>query len=156
MNEILRPASVRDSNFHTAEYELLYEEVGQNFRLAFNMAVYALIANGFIIAWIAQSGKDVFSPLVVQIASLVPLLLTIFAFALYRFLIWRSSIIYQYLFSIEKTVAENGLGWEHFYRNLRSSRGTGPGSRRIFYSLFLAQLALGGTFAFVVFQKFHY
>jgi len=154
MNEVVRVPHARDANFHTAEYELLYAEVGENFRLAFQIAVYALIANGFIIAWVAQSAKEVFSPLIVQIAALIPILLTIFAFSLYRFLLWRSAIIYEYLFSIEKNVAENGLGWEHFYRQLCVQGRTQPASRLIFYALFLIQLALGGAFAFVVFQKY--
>jgi hypothetical protein len=156
MDQRVEPASQseRDANFHTAEYELLYAEIGENFRLAFNIAVYALIANGFIIAWVAQSAAQVFSPMIVVIAALIPVLLTAFAFALYRFLLWRSSIIYQYLHTIEVQVANNGLGWEHFYRQLSAKGETGPASRLIFYGLFLIQFALGCAFAFVVFRKF--
>ncbi|MBI4723905.1 MAG: hypothetical protein HY765_02565 [Rhodomicrobium sp.] len=154
MNEMMRIARERDADFHTNEWGLLYAEIGENFRLAFQIAVYALIANGFIMAWVAQSGKDVFSPLVIQIAALIPILLTIFAFALYRFLLWRSSIIYEYLFSIENSVAADGLGWENFYRKLCSQGRTRTGSRGIFYALFLIQAALGGAFAFIVFRKY--
>ncbi len=145
---------VRDADFHTAEYRLLYSEIGENFRLAFQIAVYALIANGFIIAWIAQTAKEEFSHTVLQIAAVIPILLTIFAFALYRFLLWRSAIIYDYLFSIENNVAADGLGWESFYRKLCVQGRTRTGSRSIFYALFLIQLVLGGTFAFVVIKKY--
>jgi len=113
-----------------------------------------MIANGFIIAWVAQYGKEVFSPLVIQIAAVIPILLTIFAFSLYRFLLWRSAIIYEYLFSIENSVAADGLGWENFYRKLCAKGRTRAGSRGIFYALFFIQLALGGAFAFVVFKKY--
>ena len=155
MNEAARISRERDADFHTAEYELLYSEVGENFRLAFQLTVYALIANGFIIAWVAQSGKDVFSPLIIQIAAAIPILLTAFAFSLYRFLLWRSSIIYDYLFTIESSVAADGLGWENFYRKLRTKGRTRRGSRLIFYTLFLIQLGLAGAFAFLVFKKYH-
>jgi hypothetical protein len=148
------PQRMRDADFHTAEYGLLYSEIGENFRLAFQVAVYALIANGFIIAWIAQTAKDAFSPTVMQIASVMPILLTIFAFALYRFLLWRSAIIYEYLFTIENSVAADGLGWENFYRKLCTEGRARSGSRSIFYALFVIQLLLGGTFAFVVIKKF--
>jgi hypothetical protein len=155
MNEMICVSRERDADFHTAEYGLLYAEIGENFRLAFQVAVYALIANGFIIAWVAQSSKEVFSPLVIQIAAVIPILLTIFAFSLYRFLLWRSAIIYEYLFSIENSVATDGLGWENFYRKLCAQGRTRSGSRSIFYGLFLVQLALGGAFAFVVFKKYN-
>lgn len=155
MNEIVRISPERDADFHTAEYQLLYSEVGENFRLAFQVAVYALIANGFIIAWVAQSSKDVFSPLVVQIAAVIPILLTIFAFSLYRFLLWRSAIIYEYLYTIENNVAADGLGWENFYRKLCAQGRTRAGSRSIFYMLFFIELAIGGAFAFIVFKKYN-
>jgi hypothetical protein len=145
---------VRDANFHTAEYELLYAEICENFRLAFTVAVYALIANGFIIAWVAQSAKDMVSPMIVLIAALIPILLMAFAFALYRFLLWRSSVIYQYLFTIEAQLANNGLGWEHFYRQISVKGQAAPASRLIFYGLFFIQFALGCAFAFVIFRKF--
>ncbi len=155
MNEMISVSRERDADFHTAEYGLLYAEVGENFRLAFQVAVYVLIANGFIMAWVAQYSKDVFSPIVVQIAAVIPILLTIFAFSLYRFLLWRSAIIYEYLSTIEKSVAADGLGWENFYRKLCSEGRTRSGSRSIFYALFLVQLALGGAFAFVVYKKYN-
>src|ERR1700730_2505137 len=155
MNEMMLVRRGRDADFHTAEYRLLYSEVGENFRLAFQVAVYALIANGFIIAWVAQSSKDVFSPLVIQIAAVIPILLTIFAFSLYRFLLWRSAIIYEYLFSIENSVATDGLGWENFYRRLCAEGRTRAGSRAIFYALFLIELAIGGAFAFIVYKKYN-
>jgi hypothetical protein len=154
MTEVLSIPHARDADFHTAEYGLLYSEIGENFRLAFQVAVYALIANGFIIAWIAQTAKDEFSPTVMQIASVIPILLTIFAFALYRFLLWRSAIIYEYLFTIENSVAADGLGWENFYRKLCAEGRARQGSRSIFYALFVIQLLLGGTFAFVVIRKY--
>ena len=155
MTEAIRVTRERDADFHTGEYGLLYAEVGENFRLAFQVAVYALIANGFIIAWVAQSAKEVFSPLVVQIAAVIPILLTIFAFSLYRFLLWRSAVIYDYLYTIEKAVSTDGLGWETFYRNLCREGRTRQGSRTIFYLLFLIQLALGGAFAFIVYKKYN-
>ncbi len=154
MNELINIARERDADFHTNEWGLLYSEIGENFRLAFQIAVYALIANGFIMAWVAQSGKDVFSPLVLQIAAAIPILLTFFAFAFYRFLLWRSSIIYEYLFTIENNVAADGLGWENFYRKL-SKQGRTKGAGAIFTALFLIQAALGGAFAFIVFRKYN-
>jgi hypothetical protein len=149
-----RDKSERDTSFHIAEYQLLYTEIGQNSRLAFNVAVYAMMANGGIIAWVAQSAKDVFSPALVLIASLIPMLLTAFAFALYRFLLWRSSTIYDYLYTIEVHTANGGLGWEHYYRQISAQGKTGPASRLIFYALFFIQFAMGCAFAFVVFSKF--
>lgn len=89
MSEMIEIRRERDADFHTAEWGQLYSEIGENFRLAFQLAVYALIANGFIMAWVAQSNKEVFSPVVVQIAAAIPILLTIFAFVFYRFLLWR-------------------------------------------------------------------
>jgi hypothetical protein len=154
MSEFVRISRERDADFHTNEWGLLYAEIGENFRLAFQVAVYALIANGFIMAWVAQSGKDVFSPLILQIAAIAPILLTIFAFALYRFLLLRSAVIYEYLYAIENSVAAGGLGWENFYRKLSKQGRTQMGSRGIFYTLFMIQLALGGTFAFIVFKKY--
>ena len=104
-------------------------------------------------AWVAQSSKDVFSPMVLQIAAAIPILLTIFAFTFYRFLLWRSSIIYEYLFTIENSVAVDGLGWENFYRKL-CKQGRARGTGRIFQALFLIQFAMGAAFAFMVFKKY--
>jgi hypothetical protein len=153
MAETIHIARERDADFHTAEWGQLYSEIGENFRLAFQLAVYALIANGFIMAWVAQSSKDVFSHIVLQIAAAIPILLTMFAFAFYRFLLWRSSIIYEYLFTIENSVAADGLGWENFYRNL-CNKGRARGVGRIFHALFFVQFAMGAAFAFMVYKKF--
>jgi hypothetical protein len=147
-------ARERDADFHTAEWGKLYAEIGENFRLAFQLAVYALIANGFIMAWVAQSSKEVFSPIVVQIAALIPILLTAFAYSFYRFLLWRSSIIYEYLFTIENRVALDGLGWENFYRKL-CANGRAKGTGRIFQALFLIQFAAGIAFAVMVVKKYN-
>jgi hypothetical protein len=76
-----------------------------------------------------------------------------FAFAFYRFLLWRSSIIYEYLFTIENSVAADGLGWENFYRSL-SKQGRARGVGRIFHALFFVQFAMGAAFAFMVYKKF--
>ncbi len=153
MTETIKIARERDADFHTAEWGQLYSEIGHNFRLSFQLSVYALIANGFIMAWVAQSNKEVFSPIVVQIASAIPILLTAFAYAFYRFLLWRSSIIYEYLFTIENSVAADGLGWENFYRKLtRQGRARGAGT--IFQALFLVQFAAGLAFAFMVYKKY--
>ncbi len=154
MAETIHIARERDADFHTAEWQQLYSEIGENFRLAFQLAVYALIANGFIMAWVSQSSKDVFSPIVVQIAATIPILLTIFAFVFYRFLLWRSAIIYEYLFTIENSVAADGLGWENFYRKL-CKKGRAKGVRWIFHTLFLIQLAAALAFAFVVVRKYN-
>jgi hypothetical protein len=149
-----RIARERDADFHTAEWGELYSEIGHNFRLSFQLSVYALIANGFIMAWVAQTNKDVFSPIVLMIAAVIPILLTAFAFAFYRFLLWRSSIIYQYLFTIENSVAADGLGWENFYRKLcKQGRAKGTGS--IFQALFSIQFAAGLAFAFMVVKKYY-
>jgi hypothetical protein len=149
--EIMRE---RDANFHTSEWELLASEIGHNFRLVFQLSVYALIANGFIMAWVAQGGKEVFSPIVMQIASGIPVLITMFAYAFYRFLLWRSSVIYQYLFEIENKVAADNLGWENFYRKL-SKQGRTKGVGWIFKALFLVQFATGVAFAIMVFKKYN-
>jgi hypothetical protein len=109
----------RGTEFHTAEWELLASEVGQNFRLVFQLSVYALIANGFIMAWVAQGGKEVFSPIVMQLAATIPVLITMFAYAFYRFLLWRSAVIYQYLYAIENKVSIDGLGWRISIENSR-------------------------------------
>jgi len=153
MIETMPSTRQRDADFHTAEWGQLYSEIGQNFRLSFQLTVYALIANGFIMAWVAQSSKDVFSPIVLQIAAAIPILLTIFAFTFYRFLLWRSSIIYEYLFTIEDSVAADGLGWENFYRKL-SKNGRAKGAGRIFKALFLIQFAAGVAFAVMVVMKY--
>ncbi len=153
MAETIQIARERDADFHTSEWSLLYAEIGENFRLAFQLAVYALIANGFIMAWVAQSSKDVSSPIVAKIAAIIPVLLTAFAFAFYRFLLWRSSIIYEYLATIENSVAADGLGWENFYRKL-SKKGRTKGVGAIFYTLFAIQFALGAAFAVMVFRKY--
>ena len=153
MIETIPSTRERDADFHTAEWGQLYSEIGQNFRLSFQLTVYALIANGFIMAWVAQSSKDVFSPLVLQIAAAIPILLTVFAYTFYRFLLWRSSIIYEYLFTIEDSVAADGLGWENFYRKL-CKKGRAKGAGTIFKALFLIQFAAGVAFAFVVIKKY--
>ena len=153
MAETIHIARERDADFHTAEWGQLYSEIGENFRLAFQLAVYALIANGFIMAWVAQSSKEIFSPIVIHIAAAIPILLTIFAFVFYRFLLWRSSVIYEYLFTIENSVAADGLGWENFYRKL-SKQGRTKGVGGIFHALFFVQFAMGAAFAFMVFRKF--
>jgi hypothetical protein len=154
MTETIKIAPERDADFHTAEWGQLYSEIGQNFRLAFQLSVYALIANGFIMAWVAQTNKEVFSPVVLQIAAVIPILLTAFAYSFYRFLLWRSSIIYEYLFTIENSVAADGLGWENFYRKL-CKQGRARGTGRIFQALFLIQFAAGLAFAFMVFKKYY-
>ena len=153
MTETIRFARERDADFHTAEWGQLYSEIGENFRLSFQLTVYALIANGFIMAWVAQTSKEVFSPIVLEIAALIPILLTAFAFAFYRFLLWRSSIIYEYLSTIENSVAADGLGWENFYRKL-SKQGRARGVGTIFHALFLIQFAAGLIFAVMVFMKY--
>ena len=154
MTEVVKiSAHARDADFHTAEWELLASEVGENFRLVFQLSVYALIANGFIMAWVAQAGKDVFSPVVVQIAAAIPVLITMFAYAFYRFLLWRSDIIYQYLFEIEKKVAADGLGWEGFYRKA-SKQGKTKGVGWIFKALFLVQFITGVAFLVMVIKKY--
>jgi hypothetical protein len=154
MTEVMKPLRERDADFHTAEWGELYSEIGQNFRLSFQLSVYALIANGFIMAWVAQTNKEVFSPIVLMIAAVIPILLTAFAYSFYRFLLWRSSIIYEYLFTIENSVAADGLGWENFYRKL-CKQGRARGTGRIFQALFLIQFAAGLAFAFMVFKKYH-
>ncbi len=153
MIETIPSTRQRDADFHTAEWGQLYSEIGQNFRLSFQLTVYALIANGFIMAWVAQSSKDAFSPIVLQIAAAIPILLTVFAYTFYRFLLWRSSIIYEYLFTIEDSVAADGLGWENFYRRL-CKQGRAKGAGRIFQALFLIQFVAGVAFAFVVVKKY--
>jgi len=154
VTETIKISPERDADFHTAEWGQLYSEIGQNFRLAFQLSVYALIANGFIMAWVAQTNKEVFSPVVLQIAAVIPILLTAFAYSFYRFLLWRSSIIYEYLFTIENSVAADGLGWENFYRKL-CKQGRARGTGRIFQALFLIQFAAGLAFAFMVFKKYY-
>ena len=69
MAETISIARERDADFHTAEWGELYSEIGHNFRLSFQLSVYALIANGFIMAWVAQTNKDVFSPIVLHDCS---------------------------------------------------------------------------------------
>jgi hypothetical protein len=147
-------ARERNADFHTSEWELLASEVGENFRLVFQLSVYALIANGFIMAWVAQAGKDVFSPVVMQLAAAIPVLITMFAYAFYRFLLWRSAVIYQYLFEIESKVASDGLGWENFYRKL-SKHGRTKGVGWIFKALFLIQFVVGVAFTVMVYKKYN-
>ena len=75
----LTPAQLQ---FHLEEYRGLRAEINSNIRSQFEAYLYALVANGGIVAWSLanRSQLDSFGYWGLKLASLVPLLVTVLAY----------------------------------------------------------------------------
>jgi hypothetical protein len=129
--------------FHVAEYSALRSELQFNIRSAIEAVLYSLIANALIVSWIASlnPAQGSLSNFAV-IASTLPLVLTILAWAIFRQRMSTVTVMADYCRLLETKLALEGLGWQKFVADARTSRLFR--SRYIYTGIFLFQLILSG------------
>ncbi|MBX3575625.1 MAG: hypothetical protein KF723_00340 [Rhizobiaceae bacterium] len=110
---VLAPAELQ---FHLEEYRTLRAEINGNIRSQFETYLYALVANGGIVAWLLTNrvNLEAFGEWGVRLAAFVPLLVTLLAYCWTLFHGTHIQAIGSYLARLESRVGAAGLGWEAF------------------------------------------
>jgi hypothetical protein len=129
-------------DFHVAEYSALRSELQFNIKSALEAVIYSLIANALIVAWIADlnPSKANISNFVL-VASGLPIILTILAWAIFQQRIGAVSSMANYCRKLEFKFGLEGFGWQKFVADTRSSRIIS--TRYIYITIFIIQLILG-------------
>jgi hypothetical protein len=131
--------------FHVAEYGLARQELVWNYNAAYNMLIYSLAANSFIMTWVSSELKkpERLSSMLC-VAALLPLMVSVVAWTMYAIRRRNIQIIGQYLMNLERKLAMDGFGLSSFYKEKREK---GFRSSNVFHLLFLVQMTLAGGFA---------
>jgi hypothetical protein len=140
-------------DFHIAEYSALRSELQLNIRNATEAVLYSLIANALIVAWIAGLNPAAGSASeFALVASVLPITLTILAWAIFRQRIGAVASMADYCRQLEQRFALEGLGWQKFVADTRGLRLFR--SRHIYTAIFLFQLVLGAYLLIATLQKY--
>lgn len=123
-------------DFHIAEYSMLRTELQQRFKQSQDLIFYSIIANGFIISWIATQKFNENTDIIKMIAIFIPLFISIFVWIMYSRRVKRQNDIYHYLEKLEDYLSQEGLGW-HEYLSSLGNRGYGLFAPRHIYHAFL-------------------
>jgi hypothetical protein len=140
-------------DFHVAEYSALRSELQFNIRNATEAVLYSLIANALIVAWIAGLNPLAGSvPEFALVASVLPVVLTVLAWAIFRQRIGAVASMADYCRQLELRFALEGLGWQKFVADTRSSRVFR--TRHIYTGIFLFQLMLGAYLSIATLRRY--
>lgn len=102
--------------FHLEEYRGLRAEITTSIRSQFEAYLYALVANGGIIAWLLANRAELeaYGFWGLKLAALVPLLVTVLAYCWTIFYGKHVQTVGGYLRKLEERIGAANLGWETF------------------------------------------
>ena len=128
--------------FHFAEYVALRSELELNIKSAVQAVLVSLIGNAAVLTWVIslEGNPNNDATRLSLIASFIPVMLTLLAWALFQHRYFGVLRIIAYCKRIEDRFALEGLGWENVGRN--EERKAVLGSRHIYSLIFLFQLIL--------------
>lgn len=125
-------------NFHISEHASLRAEIGENLRKSDNVIVYSLVSSSTIFWWVkSQDNID----MTVAIASLLPSIIVMLCFSMYRTFISGVFRIANYCKKLENILAFDELGWETHLDNQRKSQSSRV-KVSLFHVVFFMQLVL--------------
>ena len=116
--------------------------------------LYSLIANALIVAWIAglnpvPGNVSNFA----LVASALPIVLTILAWAIFRQRIGAIAHMADYCRQLELRFALEGLGWQKYVTDHRSSRLFR--TRHVYTGIFAFQLVLGAYLLIAMLRSYY-
>lgn len=134
--------------FHLEEYRGLRAEITATIRSQFEAYLYALVANGGIIAWLLanRAQLDTYGYWGLKLAALVPFLVTLLAYCWTLFYGKHIQTAGGYLRKLEERIGAANLGWETFLASQPHIAGSHL-LKRMYYGnllwilLFLADIA---------------
>jgi hypothetical protein len=141
-------------DYHISEYNLLRQELIQNFKDSYSSVTYAVLANAAIITWISSNlpQPSAIRELLIP-AALLPIFISLVAWSLY--LLRRRSIqrISDYCEELEKRFGEPDLGWERFYGRRMEGTRLYIRSNWVFNVVCFVQLGLSTYFLYFVLTR---
>lgn len=133
----------RNTQFHLAEYAALREEVLLAIKNSQNGVFLSLIANAGLVSWLTtQSTIEKISITLMPVAAWLPLFISILAIVYYGQRVSQMHRATDYIFTLEKELAAEGLGWQHYLLEKNKRRYTIFRTRTLNYFLLLVQTAL--------------
>lgn len=135
----------KNVEFHIAEYTTLRSELSSLIRWTYLLVMYGVIANAFIIAWLAtQATKGSDRELLYLIASWLPAIITVVAALIANDNIRAILRLGDYCVIVEKMLAAPDLGWQRYVRSNR--KNVSVRVQHVMLFVFIAQILLSIAF----------
>jgi hypothetical protein len=146
------PPTAAELQYHLEEYKALRAEIAVAIRAQFDAYLYALVANGGIMAWLLTHKAELMAYGLAgqKLAALVPVAVTLLAWVWTLFLGWHLHVIAAYLRRLETRIAASALGWETFLAQAARGAADTPRPRRMLLANLMWVLLLVGGIAFAV------
>jgi hypothetical protein len=131
--------------FHVAEYTAIRSELSTSIRWTYMLAMYGVIANAFIVTWIAsQVEANTHIKFLYMVASWLPAVVTVISGLIIMDNMRAIKRLGDYCVSIEKLMAKTDMGWQQYTRQL--TEGKTVRSQHIFTVVYTLQLLLSIAF----------